>query len=219
MHSKTSREFSSRRLSSVMPNRGGGDESGDPWNGAARRPDRHCHRAGRGRRSGWRGLGAGAGGGRRDPNLAARLQALAQPGQIVLAGVTRRLIADLFRLRDLGRQTAKGFAEPVEAFVVEGFAVTESRFEAARRGLTDLVGRAAESALLRDRLREAWAGAGQIVLLSGEAGIGKSRLGAQLAAEVVNEPHTRLRYQCSCRHSCAVFRQHPVPRSAPSATA
>ena len=77
----------------------------------------------------------------------------------------------MFRLRDLGRQTAKGFAEPVEAFVVEDVAVTESRFEAARRGLTDLVGRAAESALLRDRLRAAWAGAGQIVLLSGEAGI------------------------------------------------
>src|SRR5499433_3039490 len=94
------------------------------------------------------------------PNLAARLQALAQPGQIVLAGATRRLIGDLFRLRDLGRQAVKGFAEPVEAFAVEGVAVTESRFEAARRGITDLVGRAAESALLRDRLREGWASAG-----------------------------------------------------------
>jgi class 3 adenylate cyclase/predicted ATPase len=141
------------------------------------------------------------------PNLAARLQALARPGQIIVAGVTRRLIGDLFRLRDLERQTVKGFTEPVEAFVVEGVAVAESRFEAARRGLTDLVGRAAESALLRERLRAAWTGAGQIVLLSGEAGIGKSRLAAQLAAEVANEPHTRLRYQCSPYHRDSVL--HP----------
>jgi ABC-type transport system involved in cytochrome c biogenesis ATPase subunit len=141
------------------------------------------------------------------PNLAARLQALAEPGQIALAGATRRLIGDLFRLRDLGRQTVKGFADPVEAFVVEGVAAAESRFEAARRGLTDLVGRAEESALLLDRLREAWAGAGQIVLLSGEAGIGKSRLAAQLAAEIANEPHTRLRYQCSPYHRDSVL--HP----------
>jgi class 3 adenylate cyclase/ABC-type transport system involved in cytochrome c biogenesis ATPase subunit len=140
------------------------------------------------------------------PNLAARLQALAEPGQIVLAGATRRLVGDLFRLTDLGRQVAKGFAAPVEAFAVEGVAVAESRFE-ARRGITDLVGRAAECALLRDRLREAWAGAGQIVLLSGEAGIGKSRLAAQLAAEVATEPHTRLRYQCSPYHRDSVL--HP----------
>jgi class 3 adenylate cyclase len=141
------------------------------------------------------------------PNLAARLQALAGPGQIVLAGATRRLIGDLFRLTDLGRQRAKGFVEPVEAFAVEGVAVTESRFEAVRRGNTDLVGRVPESALLRDRLREAWAGAGQIVLLSGETGIGKSRFAAQLAAEVASEPHTRLRYQCSPYHRDSVL--HP----------
>jgi hypothetical protein len=101
------------------------------------------------------------------PNLAARLQALAEPGQIVLAGATRRLIGDLFRLRDLGRQTIKGFAEPVEAFAVEGVAVAESRFEAARRRLTDLVGRTAERALLRDRLREAWAGLPKVLQLAG----------------------------------------------------
>jgi len=141
------------------------------------------------------------------PNLAARLQALAEPGQIVFADATRRLVGDLFRLTDLGRQIAKGFAEPVEAFAVEGLAVTESRFEAVRSRLTDLVGRAAESALLRERLREAWAGAGQIVLLSGEAGIGKSWLGAQLAAGVASEPHTRLRYQCSPYHRDSVL--HP----------
>ncbi len=68
------------------------------------------------------------------PNLAARLQALAEPGQIILADATRRLIGDVFRLREFGRQALKGFAAPVEAFVVEGAAVMESRFEAARRG-------------------------------------------------------------------------------------
>jgi class 3 adenylate cyclase/predicted ATPase/ABC-type transport system involved in cytochrome c biogenesis ATPase subunit len=141
------------------------------------------------------------------PNLAARLQALAEPDTVVTAASTRRLIGDLFRLRDLGRQAIKGFAEPVEAFAVQGVAIAESRFEAARRRLTDLVGRAAESALLRDRLRRAWSGAGQIVLLSGEAGIGKSRLAAELAAEVANEPHTRLRYQCSPYHRDSVL--HP----------
>src|SRR5262249_59175675 len=102
------------------------------------------------------------------PNLAARLQALAQPGQIVLAGATRRLIGDLFRLRDLGRQAVKGFADPVEALAVEGVLAAESRFEAAHHRLTDLVGRAGESALLPDRLRQAWAVAGQVGFLSVE---------------------------------------------------
>jgi class 3 adenylate cyclase/predicted ATPase len=141
------------------------------------------------------------------PNLAARLQALAEPGQIVLAAATRRLIGELFQLRDLGRQALKGFAEPVEAFVVEGVAAAASRFEAAHRGLADFVGRAAECALLRDRLRRSWGGEGQIVLLSGDAGIGKSRLAAWLAAEVAAEPHTRMRFQCSPYHRDSIL--HP----------
>ncbi len=138
---------------------------------------------------------------------AALLRALAQPGQIILAGATRRLIGALFRLRDLGRQVVLGFAEPIEAWVVEGLAAAETRFEAAHRRLVDLIGRAAECAILRDRLRRAWGGEGQIVLLSGEAGIGKSRLAAQLAAEVAAEPHTRMRFQCSPYHRGSVL--HP----------
>jgi class 3 adenylate cyclase/predicted ATPase len=138
---------------------------------------------------------------------AALLRALTQPGQVILAAATRRLIGGLFRLRDLGRQAVLGFAEPVEAWAVEGLAAAETRFEAIHRGLVDLVGRGAECAILRDRLRRAWGGQGQIVLLSGEAGIGKSRLATWLATEVAAEPHTRLRYQCSPYHRGSML--HP----------
>ncbi|MBV8738111.1 MAG: AAA family ATPase [Alphaproteobacteria bacterium] len=141
------------------------------------------------------------------PNLAARLQSLADPGTLVIAETTHRLAGGLFEYRDLGSVSLRGFAEPVPVWQVLRPSTAESRFEAARRRITDLVGRAAESAILRDRLRRAWAGAGQIVLLSGEAGIGKSRLAAQLAAEVASEPHTRLRYQCSPYHRDSVL--HP----------
>ena len=76
------------------------------------------------------------------PNLAARLQALAEPGTIVVAASTRRLLSDLFRLRDLGRHEVKGIAEPVAAWAVEGVSASESRFEAVHvTGLTDLIGR------------------------------------------------------------------------------
>jgi class 3 adenylate cyclase/predicted ATPase len=132
------------------------------------------------------------------PNLAARLQALAEPGTIVVAASTRRLLGDLFRLRDLGRHEIKGIAEPVAAWAVEGVSASESRFEAVRAaGLTDLIGRKDELDFLLARQRAAWKGQGQIVLIAGEAGIGKSRLAAALAERIVGEPHTRLRYQCS----------------------
>ncbi len=135
------------------------------------------------------------------PNLAARLQALAEPDSVVVAAATRRLIGDRFRLRDLGRHAVKGLAEPVEAWIAEGVASGESRFEAAHSGRpSGLVGREAESALLRERQRRAWHGAGQIALISGEAGIGKSCFSAWLAEQIADEPHTRLQYQCSPFH-------------------
>jgi class 3 adenylate cyclase/tetratricopeptide (TPR) repeat protein len=132
------------------------------------------------------------------PNLAARLQALADPGTIVVAGSTRRLLGDLFRLRALGLHDIKGIAEPMAAWAVEGLSVSESRFEAAHTaGRTGLVGREEEIDFLLERQRRAWKGEGQIVLISGEPGIGKSRVVAALGERIASESHTRLSYQCS----------------------
>ncbi len=136
------------------------------------------------------------------PNLAARLQALAEPGTIVVAASTRRLLGDLFDLRDLGRHQVKGIAEPVAAWAVKGILDSESRFEAVRTTrLTNLIGRDDEIRFLIERQRLAWNGQGQIVLLTGEPGIGKSRLAAALFEHIASEPHTRLRYQCSPYHT------------------
>src|SRR5262245_38274377 len=141
------------------------------------------------------------------PNIAARLQALAEPGTIVVAASTRRLLGDLFRLRDLGRHEVKGIAEPVAAWAVEGVSASESRFEAVRAaGLTDFIGREDELEFLLERQRLAWNGEGQIVLISGEPGIGKSRLAAALAERIAGEPHMRLRYQCSPYHTNSALR-------------
>jgi len=141
------------------------------------------------------------------PNLAARLQALAEPGTIVVADSTRRLLGDLFHLRDLGRRDVKGIAEPVAVWEVKGASQSESRFEAVRTRLTDLIGRDDEIRLLMERQRLAWKGKGQIVLITGEPGIGKSRLAAALAERISSEPHTRFRYQCSPYHTNSAL--HP----------
>jgi class 3 adenylate cyclase len=141
------------------------------------------------------------------PNLAARLQTLAEPGTVVVATSTRRLLGDLFRLRDLGLHEVKGIAEPVAAWAVEGVSDSESRFEAVRTArLTDLIGREEEIDFLLERQRLAWKGEGQIVLISGEPGIGKSRLAAALAERITGKPYTRLRYQCSPYHTNSALR-------------
>jgi hypothetical protein len=142
--------------------------------------------------------------------LAARLQALAEPDSIVIAATTRRLIGGLFEYEDLGGVDAKGFAEPVQAWRVRGESGAESRFEALRAAaLTPLVGRDEEIELLLRRWTRAKRGDGQVVLLSGEPGIGKSRLVADLQERIASEPqHTRLRYFCSPYHQDSAL--HPV---------
>ena len=135
------------------------------------------------------------------PNLAARMQGLADAGGVVISAATRRLVGNGFRLNDLGRHAVKGLAEPVAAWVALGVAETDSRFDAAHIAhLTDFVGRAAEAADLRARQLQAWGGRGQIVLIGGEAGIGKSRMAAWIAQQAGDTSHVRLRYQYSPFH-------------------
>src|SRR6516225_4643640 len=135
------------------------------------------------------------------PNLAARLQALAEPDAVVMAAGTRRLVGDLFDYRDLGTVEVKGLAGPVPAWQVLRPSAVESRFEALRgSAMTRLVGREEEIDLLLRRWACAKAGDGQVVLISGEAGLGKSRIAAALAECLHAEPHLRLRYFCSPYH-------------------
>jgi class 3 adenylate cyclase/predicted ATPase len=143
------------------------------------------------------------------PNLAARLQALAEPGTVVISQATRRLLGGVFELHDLGPVRLKGFAEPLAAFRVEGEGRAEGRFEARQTaGLTPLVGRDEEIALLLRRWGQARDGEGQVVLLAGEPGIGKSRLVREVRDRLAEEPHIRLVYQCSPHHTTGPL--HPL---------
>ena len=135
------------------------------------------------------------------PNLAARLQALAEPGSLVIAEATKRLLGGAFELKALGPQTLKGFDAPVSAWAILREAENVSRFEASRsEAMTPFVGREHEVALLLERWRDAVDGEGQVALLSGEAGIGKSRMLAALREKIGGEPHVTMRYQCSPHH-------------------
>jgi len=135
------------------------------------------------------------------PNLAARLQALAQPDAVVIAPGTRRLVGHLFEYRDLGAIEVKGIATPVQASQVLRASIVASRFEALRGSVpTRLIGRDEEIDLLLRRWARAKAGDGQVVLVSGEPGIGKSRIAAALAERLEVEPHLCLRYFCSPYH-------------------
>jgi class 3 adenylate cyclase/predicted ATPase len=140
------------------------------------------------------------------PNLAARLQSIAEPSSVIIAESTRRLLGNLFELQELGTKNLKGIAEPALAFVASRASSLESRFEALHAGgLTALVGREEELELMLRRWSRAKSGDGQVVLVSGEAGIGKSRLIAALLESVESEPHTRLRYFCSPQHTDSAF--------------
>jgi len=136
------------------------------------------------------------------PNLAARLQGLAEPDAVVVADATRRLLGNLFELTDLGLQELKGIAGPVNVWAALRPATVEGRFEAFHRDdLTVFVGREEESQLLLRRWSRAKDNEGQVVLISGEAGIGKSRLTGSLLQQIDEEPHARIRCFCSAQRT------------------
>ena len=134
------------------------------------------------------------------PNLAARLQAIAEPNTVVIADGTRKLLGNLFELEDLGVKDLKGMTGPMRAWAALRPSPVESRFEALRTATTPLVGRDEEIELLMRRWAQAKAGDGCVVLISGEPGIGKSRVAQTIAERLGAEPHTRLRYFCSPHH-------------------
>ena len=134
------------------------------------------------------------------PSLAARLQGLAGPGQVVIDAATRRQIGGLFECQDLGAVELKGLPVAVPAWQVLSENRALGQFEALRSGATPLVGRDEEMELLLRRWAQAKAGNGRVVLISAEPGVGKSRLAEALAERIAAEPHVRLRYFCSPHH-------------------
>jgi predicted ATPase len=143
------------------------------------------------------------------PNLAARLQTLAAPNEVVIGPGTHRLVSGLFNLVDLGSNDLKGFGDQIQAWRVLGESRVESRFAArTATGLTPFIGRQPELSMLLDRFEQARDAEGQVVLLSGEPGIGKSRLAHALLERLADESHTQLRYYCSPYHVNSAL--HPI---------
>jgi len=142
------------------------------------------------------------------PNLAARLQSLAEPNTIIIAPSTKRLAGGLFEYADLGPRDLKGFSQPIRAWQVLGESVAASRFEALRSAHISLIGREEEFELLLRRWARAKRGEGRVVLITGEAGIGKSRLTLALQERLAAEAHTRLIYHGSPYHQDSAF--YPV---------
>jgi class 3 adenylate cyclase len=134
------------------------------------------------------------------PNLAARLQALAEPDRVVIDSSTRRLPGKLFECRALGPVSVKGFGDPLPIWEVIGASAVHNRFEALRTATTPLVGRSEEIELLLRRWDQAKRGDGCVVPISGEPGIGKSRIAQTILERLSAEPHTRVRYFCSPHH-------------------
>ena len=145
------------------------------------------------------------------PNLAARLQGLAKPGTILISESTRRLLGEVFDLKALGPQTLKGIAAAVNVFRVYGERNSESRYQAQRSGtVLPLIGREYELAQLLEYWQRTQNGEGQMILLTGEAGIGKSRLVRAIGDALKAQPHRRVHYQCSPYHSDSAL--YPVIR-------
>ena len=143
------------------------------------------------------------------PNLAARLQGLAVPNSVVIAPATQEMLGGLFTYEDLGQRELKGIAKPVNAWKVAQEEAIESRFEATHaQQLTPLVGRDEELDTLQRRWERVQNGEGQVVLISGEPGIGKSRLTQALRQRLQEETHTVLRYQCSPYNTNSAL--HPI---------